>query len=62
MDTFDITREFIDNILNGNAVGAEANFQDIVSVKAHDVLSGRKQEISSSLYAGSQESPQGTEE
>lgn len=55
MDTLDLTRQFVSNIMNGQATDAQAQLQDIMAAKVTQALDAKKLEISTSLYGATEQ-------
>lgn len=55
MDTRDLVRQMMLNIVSGETAEAQERFEDIVSVKVTDALEAQKQAVAGSIYATSEE-------
>ena len=55
MDTRDLVRQMMLNIVSGETSEAQERFEDIVSVKVTDALDAQKQNVATSIYATSEE-------
>lgn len=55
MDTRDLVRQMMLNIVSGETAEAQERFEDIVSVKVTDALDAQKQNVATSIYATSEE-------
>ena len=50
MDTKDLVKQMMINVLDGNAVEAQERFEDIIFVKMTDALETRKMELAGSTF------------
>lgn len=55
MDTRDLVRQMMLNIVSGETAEAQERFEDIVSVKVTDALEAQKQNVAGSIYTTSEE-------
>lgn len=49
-DVNPLSQAFVDQVLAGQAVDAEASFRSMIAMKVNDALNARKVEVASSLY------------
>lgn len=52
METNELVRSMIDDVLQGNAAAAQEKFGDIISVKSMQALDARKVELAQSVFQG----------
>lgn len=50
METADIIRQMMSNLLDGEVVAAQANFEDAISAKTAEALGNRKHAIASTMF------------
>lgn len=50
MDTKDLVKQMMINVLDNNAVEAQERFEDIISVKVSDAIAARKIELAGSTF------------
>lgn len=55
MDTRDLVRQMMLNIVSGETAEAQERFEDIVSVKVTDALEAQKQAVAGSIYSTAEE-------
>jgi hypothetical protein len=55
MDTRDIIKQMMSNVLDGQPAEAQERFEDIISIKVTDALDAQKQSIASNLYTREEE-------
>lgn len=55
METRDLVKQMMINVLDGNSVEAQERFEDIISIKVTDALDAQKQNVASSIYSTSEE-------
>jgi len=55
MDTRDLVRNMMLNIVSGETAEAQERFEDIISVKMTDALQAQKQNVAGSIYSTSEE-------
>lgn len=55
MDTRDLVRQMMLNIVSGETAEAQERFEDIVSVKVTDALEAQKQAVAGSIYSSTEE-------
>lgn len=55
MDTRDLVRQMMLNVVSGDTAEAKERFEDIVSIKVTDALEAQKQSVASSIYGTSGE-------
>lgn len=51
MDTKDLVKQMVINVLDGQPAEAQERFQDIIAVKVTDALEAQKQAVASTVYA-----------
>ena len=55
METRDLIKQMMANVLDGQSAEAQERFEDIISVKVTDALEAQKQSVASNLYTQGQE-------
>jgi hypothetical protein len=55
MDTRDLIKQMMADVLDGQTADAQERFEDIISVKVTDALEAQKQSVASNLYAQEEE-------
>ena len=55
METRDLIKQMMANVLDGQSAEAQERFEDIISVKVTDTLEAQKQSVASNLYTQGQE-------
>jgi hypothetical protein len=55
MDTRDMIKQMMINVLDGQPAEAQERFEDIISVKVTDALDAQRQSVASNLYAQGEE-------
>ena len=55
MDNIELTNAFVDSILAGKAVEAQAQLNDILALKTTSAIEAHKQEVAQSIYAAAPE-------
>jgi hypothetical protein len=51
MDTKELVKQMVINVLDGQPAEAQERFQDIIAVKVTDALEAQKQAVATSMYA-----------
>lgn len=51
MDTKELVKQMVINVLDGQPAEAQERFQDIIAVKVTDALEAQKQAVATSVYA-----------
>jgi hypothetical protein len=51
----DLTASMVDSIMAGNAVEAQAKFEDIIAIKATHAMDARKAELSQTIFNSKEE-------
>lgn len=50
MDTKDLVKQMVINVLDGQPAEAQERFQDIISIKVTDAIDAKRTEVASSVY------------
>ncbi len=55
METKDLIKHMMANVLDGQSAEAQERFEDIISIKVTDALEAQKQTVASNLYTQEEE-------
>lgn len=55
-NSYGLTAGMVDSIMSGNAVEAQAKFEDIIAVKATQAMDARKAELTQTIFNSKEES------
>ena len=55
METKDLIKQMMANVLGGQSAEAQERFEDIISIKVTDALEAQKQTVASNLYTQEEE-------